>query len=83
MYLAALNYIVVADIESPQLMQIQQQFVRATNPSLTIVRDDGAPIYGREAIEKHWAEVFQKVHFSKHVSKPEQYSPSHDRYGWQ
>jgi hypothetical protein len=33
------------------------------------------PIYGREAIEKHYAGVFQKVHFSNHVAKPDQYSP--------
>jgi uncharacterized protein (TIGR02246 family) len=40
-----------------------------------IVPDQGAPIYGREAILKHWEDVFKKVHFSKHVSTPEQYSP--------
>ena len=40
-----------------------------------IVRDDGGPIYGREAIEKYWADVFKTVHYSKHMSKPEQYSP--------
>ena len=40
-----------------------------------MVRDDGPPIYGREAILKHWADVFKKVHFSKHVSTLEQYSP--------
>jgi ketosteroid isomerase-like protein len=33
------------------------------------------PIYGRKAIEKHYAGVFQKVHFSNHVAKPDQYSP--------
>jgi hypothetical protein len=33
------------------------------------------PIYGREVIEKHYAGVFQKVHFSNHVAKPDQYSP--------
>ena len=33
------------------------------------------PIYGREAIEKHYADVFQKVHFSNHIAKPDQYSP--------
>jgi ketosteroid isomerase-like protein len=30
------------------------------------------PIYGREAIEKHYAGVFQKVHFNNHVAKPDQ-----------
>ncbi|HYY27278.1 MAG TPA: hypothetical protein VE860_05005, partial [Chthoniobacterales bacterium] len=33
------------------------------------------PIYGREAIEKHYADVFQNVHFSNHIAKPDQYSP--------
>jgi ketosteroid isomerase-like protein len=33
------------------------------------------PIYGREAIEKHYAGVFQKVHFSNHIAKPDQHSP--------
>src|SRR5271166_3351588 len=40
-----------------------------------IIAHDGPPIYGREAIQKHWADVFEKVHFIKHMSKPEQYSP--------
>jgi ketosteroid isomerase-like protein len=40
-----------------------------------IVRNDGGPIYGREAIEKYWADVFKTVHYSKHTSEPEQYSP--------
>jgi uncharacterized protein (TIGR02246 family) len=33
------------------------------------------PIYGREAIAKHYADVFRKVHFSNHIAKPDQYSP--------
>jgi ketosteroid isomerase-like protein len=33
------------------------------------------PIYGRESIEKHFAEVFQKVHFSKHLDERDQSSP--------
>jgi len=33
------------------------------------------PIYGREAIEKHYLDVFQKVHFSNHSAKPDQYAP--------
>jgi hypothetical protein len=28
---------------------------------------DHGPIVGREAIEKHYADMIQKVHFSKHV----------------
>jgi ketosteroid isomerase-like protein len=33
------------------------------------------PIYGREAIEKYWADVFKQVHFSNHIAKPDQYAP--------
>ncbi len=36
---------------------------------------DTGPIYGREAIEKHYADLFQKVHFSNHVAKDDQVSP--------
>jgi uncharacterized protein (TIGR02246 family) len=31
------------------------------------------PIYGREAIEKHYVDLFQKLHFSNFISKPDQY----------
>ena len=40
-----------------------------------IVSHEAEPIYGREAIEKMYADLFKKLHFSKHVSKQEQYSP--------
>src|SRR5271165_3178733 len=35
------------------------------------------PIYGREAIQKHFEDDFKglKLHFSQYVSKPEEYSP--------
>ena len=33
------------------------------------------PIYGREAIEKHFTELFQKVHFSKHLDILDHNSP--------
>ena len=33
------------------------------------------PIYGREAIVKHLTDLFQKVHFSDHIGKPDEYSP--------
>jgi hypothetical protein len=36
---------------------------------------DTGPIYGREAIEKHYADVFQKFHFSNHLDKADQNSP--------
>jgi ketosteroid isomerase-like protein len=39
-----------------------------------LVTDSGS-IYVREAIEKNYADLFQKVHFSKHVGKVDQYSP--------
>jgi ketosteroid isomerase-like protein len=39
-----------------------------------IVTDTG-PIYGRDAIEKHFADLFKQVHFSNHIAKADQYSP--------
>ncbi len=36
---------------------------------------DQGPIYGREAIKKHFADVFQKVHFSNHLLTIDQDSP--------
>ena len=33
------------------------------------------PIYGREAIEKYWADVFKQFHFSNHIAKADQYCP--------
>ena len=33
------------------------------------------PIYGREAIEKHYADLFKIVHFSNHLVTPDQTSP--------
>jgi ketosteroid isomerase-like protein len=33
------------------------------------------PIHGREGIEKHFAEVFQKMHYSKHLDARDQSSP--------
>jgi ketosteroid isomerase-like protein len=36
---------------------------------------DQGPIYGREAIKKHFADVFQKVHFSNHLITIDQDSP--------
>src|ERR1700689_5468717 len=35
----------------------------------------GGPIYGREAIEKYFADRFQKWHYSNHISRTDQYSP--------
>jgi len=36
---------------------------------------DVGPIYGREAIEKHFSRLFQHIHFTNHMSKADQYSP--------
>jgi hypothetical protein len=33
------------------------------------------PVYGREAIEKYYADLFQKIHFSNHMTESDQYSP--------
>jgi len=40
-----------------------------------VLMNDTGPIYGREAIEKHYANVFQNVHFSNHLDKCDQSSP--------
>ena len=40
-----------------------------------VVVTDTGPIYGREAIEKQYADVFQKWHYSNHIDKRDQYSP--------
>ncbi|HEY0794835.1 MAG TPA: SgcJ/EcaC family oxidoreductase, partial [Acidisarcina sp.] len=39
-----------------------------------LVTDQG-PIFGREAIEKWHANIFQQVHFSKHLTQADQHSP--------
>lgn len=36
---------------------------------------DKGPIYGREAIEKWYADQFQQAHRSNHLGKADQYSP--------
>ena len=36
---------------------------------------DAGPIYGRKAIEKHYATLFERIHFIKHLSKADEYSP--------
>ena len=33
------------------------------------------PIHGRKAIKKFFADAFQKIHFTSHVSTPDQHSP--------
>jgi ketosteroid isomerase-like protein len=33
------------------------------------------PIYGREAIEKYYARLFQHIRFTNHAGEPDQYSP--------
>jgi ketosteroid isomerase-like protein len=40
-----------------------------------VVVTNTGPIYGRDAIQKHYADLFQKLHFSNHIGKPDQYSP--------
>jgi hypothetical protein len=46
-----------------------------------LVEQDG-PVFGREAIEKLWADRFQKVHFSNSEVTVDEDSPPHHRYGW-
>ena len=40
-----------------------------------VLVNETGPIYGREAIEKHYARYFQSHHFTNHLGKPDQYSP--------
>jgi ketosteroid isomerase-like protein len=40
-----------------------------------VLVNDTGPVYGREAIEKHWADVFKQVQFSNHLDKRDQTSP--------
>jgi ketosteroid isomerase-like protein len=40
-----------------------------------VLVEDTGPIYGREAIEKHFTEAFQKMHFSDHLDKADENSP--------
>jgi ketosteroid isomerase-like protein len=37
--------------------------------------NDDRPVYGREAIVKHWADVFKAVRFINHLDTLDQYSP--------
>ena len=40
-----------------------------------VVVTETGTIYGREAIEKRWADLFKQVHFSNHIETGDQYSP--------
>jgi uncharacterized protein (TIGR02246 family) len=40
-----------------------------------VLVNDSGPVYGREAIKKYYADLFQKVHFSNQVSTLDQDSP--------
>ena len=40
-----------------------------------VLVENTGPIYGREAIGKHLANVFKQVHFSNHLDKADQYPP--------
>ena len=35
---------------------------------------NAGPIYGREAIEKHYADLLQRIHFTNHLSKADENS---------
>ena len=40
-----------------------------------VLVNDSGPVYGREAIEKWYADLFKHVHFMSHVLKADQDSP--------
>jgi len=47
----------------------------ATFTEDAVLVTDRGPVYGREAIEKYYADLFQKMHFSDYLITPDQYSP--------
>jgi ketosteroid isomerase-like protein len=40
-----------------------------------VIITNTGPVYGREAIEKMYSDLFKQVHFSNHVAKDDQVSP--------
>ena len=46
-----------------------------TDDAIIVSHEAGPPIYGRDAIEKRFVDIFKQLHFSKHISKQEEYSP--------
>jgi uncharacterized protein (TIGR02246 family) len=40
-----------------------------------VLVNNTGPIYGREAIEKQYTDLFKQMHFSNHVGSPDRYSP--------
>jgi ketosteroid isomerase-like protein len=47
----------------------------ATYTEDAVLVTDTGPVYGREAIEKHYADLFKQVHISNAIGKRDQYSP--------
>jgi ketosteroid isomerase-like protein len=47
----------------------------ATFAEDAVLINDTGPVYGREAIERYYADLFKQVHISNHFSKRDQYSP--------
>ena len=47
----------------------------ATFAQDAVLVTDSGPVYGREAIEKHYADLFRQVHFSNRTVKRDPYSP--------
>ena len=47
----------------------------ATFTEDAVLVNDTGPVYGREAIEKHYADLFKQVHFSNNIGERDQYSP--------
>jgi uncharacterized protein (TIGR02246 family) len=51
------------------------QALAATFAEDAVVVANTGPIYGREAIEKYYVDLFQKIHFTNYLITPDQYSP--------
>ena len=47
----------------------------ATFTENAVLVNDTGPVYGREPIEKYYADLFKQVHISNEIGKRDQYSP--------
>jgi ketosteroid isomerase-like protein len=76
--------------QDPQLRQVIDALTKKTDEAYNngdavamaalytedaVLVTDAGPIYGRDAIERHYANLFQKIHFISHVSQADQNSP--------
>jgi ketosteroid isomerase-like protein len=78
------------DTADPQIAEQLKELSKKTNEAFNnndaaalgalytedaILVNDTGPVYGREAIQKYWADAFKKFHFSNHIDKADETSP--------